>query len=193
MVRIKNGAFRAVMTALVLVASLPALAAPPTWIVDDGESRIGVTATQTGAPFEAAFETFTADIAFDPGDLGASRVSVLIDIASFNSSNSDRDTLAMGADWFDTSAFPQARFEASAFRHLGGDAYEADGTLGIRDVTREVTLPFTLDIDGDTARMHAELMVDRTNYDLGRGDFASAELVGYGVTIIIDLTARRAS
>ena len=191
MMSITRGGLGSLAAAVGLAAALPALAEPPSWAVADGESRIGIVGTQTGAPFEAAFEVFDADIVFDPDDLAASRVTVLVDITSFSSGNSDRDDTAMGSQWFDSTAFPQAQFEASTFRHLGDNRYEADGSLSIRDLTQDVTLPFALDIEADTARMHAELEVDRTAYGLGQGDFASDELVGYGVTIIVDLTAQR--
>jgi polyisoprenoid-binding protein YceI len=97
----------------------------------------------------------------------------------------------MGADWFNVEEYPQARFEADEFRRLDGNEYEAAGELTIKDVTREVTLPFTLDIQDGTADMSGRLTVDRTDYDLGTGDWASGETVGLEVTITVDLTATR--
>src|SRR5690606_41076987 len=45
-----------------------------------------------------------------------------------------------GAEWFDTSTYPTARFEATAFKALGGNRYEATGTLRIKTTTVPVVL-----------------------------------------------------
>ena len=36
---------------------------------------------------------------------------------------------------------------SSAVRHKGGNAYEMDGTLKLRGVEKDLTVPFTLDIN----------------------------------------------
>lgn len=175
------------LAALLLAA--PALAA--NWQVEHDDSRVGFIGTQLGEEFEGGFEDFQADITFSPDNLEESAVSVVIDVASFTTGSADRDETAMGADWFNVEEYPQARFEADEFRRLDGNEYEAAGELTIKDVTREVTLPFTLDIQDGTADMSGRLTVDRTDYDLGTGDWASGETVGLEVTITVDLTATR--
>lgn len=181
-----------VAAALVLAGGPPAPARAATWTVDHDASRIAVIGTQTGDTFEAEFQDFEADIAFDPDNLAASSVTVTIDVGSFESGNEDRDELAMDNQWFDVETWPLAEFRASTFRHLDGNRYEADGTLRIRDVSRDITLPFTLTIADGTATMHGQIEVNRSNFNLGQGDFASGELVGFDVTIVIDLRAQRA-
>lgn len=175
------------LAALLLAA--PAFAA--NWQVEHDDSRVGFIGTQLGEEFEGRFGDFQADITFFPNDLEASAVSVVIDVASFTSGSADRDQTAMGSNWFNVADYPQARFEADEFRRVDGNQYEAVGELTIKDVTREVTLPFTLDIQDGTADMSGRLTVDRTDYDLGTGDWASGETVGLEVTITIDLTATR--
>lgn len=179
--------------AVLFGTTVPAAGAEaPNWQVDHEASRIAVIGTQTGETFEADFESFQADIVFDPDNLEASEVTVTIDVASFESGNDDRDALAMDSQWFDVETWPEAEFRASSFRPVDGNRYEAEGTLRIRDVSRAVTLPFTLTFENGTASMHAEVALDRRHFNLGQGDFASGELVGHEVTIIIDLRAERA-
>jgi polyisoprenoid-binding protein YceI len=180
------------LAAAAILLSAAAPAAAGNWEVDHEESRVGFIGTQLGNEFEGHFEDFSADIVFHPDDLEASAVSVTIDVASFDTGSADRDSTAMGSAWFDVEEHPQARFEAETFRHLGGNDYEADGRLTIKGTTREVTLPFTLDIRGDTAEVSGRVAVDRTEFDLGTGDWATGETVGLEVTIAIDLTAVRA-
>ncbi|MFP3339688.1 YceI family protein, partial [Micrococcus sp. SIMBA_131] len=69
--------------------------------------------------------------------------------------------------------------------------YEARGTLTIRDQTVPTTLPFTLDLEGDTATMSGRTEVNRLDFNVGTGTQDEATLA-FGVNITIDLVARRA-
>ncbi|WP_420345370.1 YceI family protein [Pelagibius sp.] len=192
----------------VLPALAPALAAAcalwsaaavandvPLWTVGE-DSRVGFVATQSGAPVEGAFEAFTAEIAFDPDNLAASRVAVVIDIASVNSESKDRDDTIRSAALFDVAQWPEARFMAEGFTALGGDRFEAAGNLTMRDVTLPVVLPFTLTITEEAgvrrARASGELEVSRLDYGVGQGLWADTSVVGEAVVIRIDIAASRA-
>jgi polyisoprenoid-binding protein YceI len=167
------------------------------WIVEDG-SAIGFTATQQGSPVDGRFERFSATIAVAPDDLAASRVAVVIDTASIATGHKDRDALLRSASFFEVERWPEARFTSGAFAHTDGDRYHAQGVLTMRDVTRDVVLPFELTIGPDPAaadRLQAEasgaLTIKRLDYGLGRGDFASTRTVGDEVVIRIRIVASR--
>ncbi len=85
--------------------------------------------------------------------------------------------------------YPQARFETKSFRHLNGNRYEADGVLTIRDAAKPVVLPFTLEKAQSGTRARGELVIDRTDFGVGQGQWASPQLVAHEVTIRFDLLA----
>ena len=180
---------RILAAATVVLAAAPAAAG--NWQVDPDESRLGFIGQQLGIEFDGRFDRFEADIEFHPDDLAASAVSVTIDVASFDTGSGDRDSTAMGADWFAVDQYPQARFEADIFRHVEGDAFEASGRLTMKDVTRDVVLPFTLDFENGTAAMSGALTIDRVDYNVGIGQWANGDAVAREVTITIDLAATR--
>lgn len=176
-----------------LAALIPARAAWATdWTVDAENSALGIAVAQGSDSITGRFQRFTAEIRFDPADLANCRVVVTVDPASLDTGSRDRDELVPTEPWFDTPHFPQARFEATRFVALGADRYEAQGTLAIKGIARPVTLPFTLVIDDDTARVHGALTLDRTDFSLGEGDFADPSLIGHEVTVTVELTAHRA-
>ncbi|TAN56733.1 MAG: YceI family protein, partial [Magnetospirillum sp.] len=82
-----------------------------------------------------------------------------------------------------------ARFEATAFRSKGGNAFDAVGSLRIRGVTKPVVLPFTLDITGPTAHAKGRLDLLRTDYGVGQGPWKAADMVALEVAVTIDLVA----
>jgi polyisoprenoid-binding protein YceI len=164
----------------------------PAWTIEDG-SAIRFTAYQEGAPVDGGFGDFTAQIVFDPNDLAASRVAVGIDTASVATGHKDRDTALRSSSFFDVARWPSATFVSERLSHQGGDRYEAHGRLTIRDVTREVILPFQLSIQEDggerRADAHGELTISRLDYGVGQGEWASTGTVGEEVVIRLDIIA----
>jgi polyisoprenoid-binding protein YceI len=180
----------AVCLASLLLGS--AARAAETWTLEDG-GAIRFTAYQQGAPVEGSFRDFTAEVVFDPDDLAASRVAAKIDAASITTGHKDRDTALRSASFFDVKTWPSATFGSNRLVHRGGDRYEAQGQLTIRDVTRDVVLPFQLTIEEKGGRKIAnatgEVTISRLDYGVGQGEWASTKTVGDDVVIHIEIVA----
>ncbi len=179
-------------TATAPPAEAPAQAATADpWAVAYGDSQLGFVAQQGATRFQGHFADWTAEIRFDPDALDASRAVIDIAIGSIDAGDSVRTSTAKQTEWFNQSAFPNAEFRTTAFRHLGENRYEADAVLTIKGVSNRVTLPFTLDIRGDTATMVGDLTIDRTSWGVGSGQWANANTIKLEVTIQVRLTATR--
>lgn len=157
------------------------------WQVTDG--TLGLTVVQMGSEVSGKFADWSAEIAYaeTPGDSGFhGRVNVDIRISSLTlGSVTDQ---ALGAEYLAAETHPRARFEADLISE--GGQHIARGTLTIRDHSVPVDMPFTLTIEGDTARAAGGLEVDRRDFGIGPqqegGSLAAA------VRIEFDLTATRA-
>jgi polyisoprenoid-binding protein YceI len=172
--------------------------ADESWMIEEG-SAIRFTAKQQNAPVEGGFEDFSADITFDPGALDASSIAVTIAVESVTTGHKDRDATLRSAAFFDAETWPEARFSSSSIAALGDGRYEAAGELTIRDVTKPVTLPFTLEITPDpenAGRLHAtgggEVAISRLDYGVGQGEWASTATVADEVVIAIEIEASKA-
>lgn len=174
----------------------PAAAKPgataPAWTVDKANSRIRFRSAFSGTAFEGGFSRWDARINFDPKNLAASKAVVTIDLASVASGDKDRDETLPTGDWFDVAKFPRATYTTTSIKSLGGDRYEAAGTLNLKGVTRPVTLPFTLTLQGDTARMTGQAVLKRNEFGVGQGQFGGADTVPLEVTVPITVVAKRA-
>jgi polyisoprenoid-binding protein YceI len=177
------------LLAAVLLAPGHAVAAD--WRADPTKSSIRFSGVQVGAPFAGRFERFEATIAFDPAKPETGRATVLIDLTSARTGDVQRDEALPRKDWFDVKANAQARFEATRFVEKGSGNYEAVGTLTIRGMTRNVTLPFRLDLDGAQARAKGHLNLIRTDFGVGQGAWASGQWVALEVGVDVDLAASR--
>jgi polyisoprenoid-binding protein YceI len=168
----------------------PALAATK-WSATPDPKAIAWSGTegQSAAAFTGHCANFVADIAFDPGALAASAVKVTIDMASCTTGEPKKDQYLPMEGWFDVAGYPKAVFEAKSFRHSGGDKYVAEGTLTLKGMTKPVTLPFTLDIEGDKAHVVGETVLQRLDFGVGGGQLASSAVAAPEVKVVIDLHA----
>ncbi len=103
-----------------MLALAPAARAATAWVTDPARSRLAFVATQAGGEFDGQFRHFSADIAFDPGDLAGSRFHVTIDTASADTQDETRDKALVGDDFFASGRWPTATFDADAVRGTPG-------------------------------------------------------------------------
>lgn len=166
------------------------------WAVDMDKSRLGFIATQSGAEFSGRFHEFSAKVDFSPDDLESSVVDVEIDMLSVDTQSGDRDRDIATSDWFHSGAFPTARFFADDFVRTGDGRYEARARLTMRDVGRDVILPFELSIvdspekpDIKQATVKGRLDLLRTSWGIGQGQWADTGTVGGTVVVTVYLVA----
>jgi len=183
---------RAIAIAAVLVTQATAVHAID-WTMIPDSSTLRFQGTQTGQAFNGQFRRFDAQITLDPEDLSDASIVATIDIASFASGSPDRDSDALTGGWFNSRQFPQATFTSSAVTHVEGNSYLAVGTLAIKDVQREVQLPFTLDIAGDQAVADGTIELNRMEYGVtGGGENEDDSFVGHAVNVSFHIVATKA-
>lgn len=170
-----------------LVAASPAHAAQ--WKIDPAKSRLGFAGAQSGLSFSGAFKRWGGAIDFDPANPAAGHVLITIDMTSAVTGDAQKDTALPTTDWFDAKSFPQAEFEAKSFTAKGGNAFEAKGSLSIRGHSKDVVLPFTLDVSGAQAHAKGKLEILRTDWGVGQGEYATGQYVALPVTVDFDLSA----
>jgi len=170
-----------------LLAAGPATAS--IWTVDQAESSLSFVATQNGNSVEGRFQEWTAEIELDPENLDGAHIRAVINTGSVGTGQPQVDQTLVSGSWFDPSAHPQAIFESSRIAALGDGRYEAAGELSVKGKAVPLTLPFTLEIDGDTARAQAEVPVLRLVF--GIGSDIPASTVGDEVAVKLVITATR--
>ncbi len=158
---------RSLAFAAVLLAS-PAYAAPAVWKVDSAKSKISFSGTAPEGAFTGTFGKWTANIKFSPNELPASSAAVTITLDSARLPDPVGTASLKEDDWFKIKMFPNATYTTSSIKSLGGNKYEATGTLKIRDKTVPAKLPFTLTIAGKTATMNGSVLIDRFAFDVGK-------------------------
>ncbi|KAA3514841.1 hydrogenase [Agrobacterium vitis] len=166
-------------------------ATAPVWVIDMASSSIGFGGTHAGNAFNGRFEEWSGDIRFDPANLPGSKAVILVKTASARTGDATQEGSLKNGEWLNSTRFPEAKFETTEFRALGGDRYEAKGTLSIKNKPLPVVLPFTLKMEGNKAQVDGALELDRAALNLGMFSDPSAEWVSKTISVKIAVSATK--
>jgi polyisoprenoid-binding protein YceI len=133
----------AILSALALASSLPALAAD-TFVVDKAHSEVGFQVTHLGiSKVRGRFSDFAGLVQIDAAKPEASSVEFSIQAASVDTGHPgrDKDLRAVGSGFFEVDKYPSITFESTKVAVKGKDLYAVTGDFSMHGVTRSLTLP----------------------------------------------------
>ena len=156
------------------------------WSVDSAMSSVGFVAEQQGSKFNGRFQTFDAMIDFDPADPAAGKIVGTVVTDSVNTRDHDRDAALTDRDWFDSANYPEARFESESITRQEDGSFAAAGQLTLKGNTKPITLTFTFEESGGTAKFAGAMRIDRFNFDVGEG-WNDTSWVGQNVDVSVEL------
>ena len=171
--------------ALVTLASFAsaALAAPQSFDFKDPK---GVNNAQfkLDAPLEAISGNangISGTVTFDPENPAATQGKIVVAAESLHVPNPMQNTHMHSGQWMDVADHKEISFEAKELKNVKtvGVSTMADavGTLTIKGVTKDITVPVKLTYLKDklgartNGQMQGDLLVIRANFSIRRGDF----------------------
>ena len=114
-----------------------------TYAIDPTHSRIGFVARHAMVTkVRGSFNEFEGTGFFDADRPENSHVQLVIQAASIDTRNADRDAHLRSNDFFDMDQYPQITFRSSSVEQAGEGEYRVTGELTIKGVTRPVTVDF---------------------------------------------------
>jgi polyisoprenoid-binding protein YceI len=171
-----------------------------TYTIDPSHSRLGFVARHAMVTkVRGNFNEFEGSFKADGDDPSNSSAQVVIQAASIDTRNADRDGHLRSNDFFAMEEHPTLRFESTDITKVGDTQFQVTGDLTIRGVTKPVTLDleFTgsaVDPWGNT-RVGFEGSTEINRKDWGLNWNAALDaggvLVSEKVTIEVEISATR--
>ena len=147
------------------------------------QSEIAFTSKQMGVPVDGKFRKFDAQVAFDPKKPEAAKIGFTIDLASASLGAPESEAELAKPDWFNTKAFPQATFQSTAVKALGGGRFDVSGKLAIRSIGRDVVVPVTpVQVAGNTTAS-GSFSIKRLDFKIGDGEWKDTSMVADAVQV----------
>jgi polyisoprenoid-binding protein YceI len=151
--------------------------------VDYAKSEIVFISKQMNVPVQGRFKKFTAQIVFDEKNLAASKADIEVDLGSIDTGSAEADAEVGKKAWFNTSAFPAAKFSSSAVTSPGAGKFEARGKLSIKGIGKDVVAPFTVKRAGDVATFEGGFILKRLQFTIGDGPWSDTDTVADDVQV----------
>lgn len=114
-----------------------------TFTIDKSHSEVTFQVRHLITKVRGRFSDFSGTIAFDAANPAASTVNFAIQAASIDTNEPNRDGHLKGDDFFAAETYPTLSFTSVKITPKGGEDYDVEGDLTIRDVTRRIVLPVT--------------------------------------------------
>ena len=129
----------AVLSAAIMLIAVPAFAG--TWTIDPVHSVLNFKVRHIFSKTGGSFDTWEGTLQFDganPATLGA---EVIIQTASINTDNEDRDKHLRSPDFFNVEEFPTITFVSTRAEEQDGE-WVLVGDFTMLGVTKEIAIPF---------------------------------------------------
>jgi polyisoprenoid-binding protein YceI len=169
------------------------------WAFDPVHSGIYFDIKHVYASTRGQFGEFSGVIAIDPETHAVTAWDMEVMVKSIDTDNQQRDNHLRSEEFFDAGKYPRMTFASGKVTHLSGHQYQITGNLTIKDVTREVTVPFTflgarenpMDPKQEVAGYEAAFTLDRLAYHVGTGKFYEMGVVGKDVNVTLTFEVLR--
>ncbi len=179
-----------------LAAQLPSLTGGNGWTVDSSKSSVKFRALHNGSAFIGDFSAFAAAVNLDLSDPSGGEIYAVIDLASVDANDDDRNANLPSDAWFDIAAHPVATYRATDITGTLADGFVASGTLNIKGISRAVELEFkvTETNDANAITAYGEASFSRLDFKVGEGaDFVNEYWVKFPIDVLINITARKST
>ena len=163
------------------------------WLINPEKSTISFIGFYDGVPFNGDFRQFSGDIYFDPEKPEQGYFDVNIDTGSVTTYNDDWDTSLPDEDWFFVLRYPQAIYQSDSFTQVQ-NAYVAHGVLSLKGIVYPVPLRFTwepMTEQKDMVLLLGSAIVKRTDFNIGMGEWATDNTIGFDVEVKVELRLQR--
>ncbi|GAA5219824.1 YceI family protein [Membranihabitans marinus] len=169
------------------------------WTVDKAHTSVNFGINHFFNEVKGKFTEFDGSFHFDPDQLNQSGFSFIIQVKSVDTDNEKRDNHLQSADFFNAEQFPEIKFVSTKVEMISENKYQAMGNLTIKDVTKNIVIPFSVTGQMEHPMMEGNLILglridttlDRTDYGVGVGDWAATMVVGDEVRINIPMELNR--
>src|SRR4030095_6132791 len=143
----------------------------------DENSSVKFTIKNFGFNVTGSFKGLKGSIHFDPNDLNKSHFDVTIDASTIDTGIDMRDDHLKSEDYFDAKTYPVIHFVSTRVTNsTKAGTFFLFGNLTIKQTTKEISFPFTVQPRPDGSLFSGEFKMKRRDFAVGGSGPISNEL-----------------
>ena len=166
------------LSSLLAVASLPALAATQKYDIDPKHTQVSFTYNHFGFSNPSGrFEQIKGELDLDSADLSKSSVSVTLPLAGLHTGVEKLDEDLKTENYFDAAKYPEITFKSTKVEKIGAEIFKVSGDLSVHGVTKPVTLNAKVNKIGDNPMTKSQSAGFDADVTVKRSDFGITKYV----------------
>lgn len=170
---------------IAMLSSVAAIAQPKR-SPSDTESKVHFVIKNFGINTGGDLQGVKGDIVFDKDKLASSYMDVQVDVSTIDTDNKRRDAHLVSEDYFDAVKYPNIHIAGKPTAGDIANEYVLKAKLTIKNVTRQVNIPFTATPVGTGFLFKAVFEINRKDFNLG----ASSAMLSDNVKVMLNIVAR---
>lgn len=151
--------YPALFALLILSSAFTEVSNATSWSVKEDAYSVKFTSSK----MEGSFKGLQCELLFDESNLSASKISASIDAHSINTGNGMRNKHAQQG--LDSKTFQTIKFVSNSISKTS-DGYEAIGLLTIKDVTKQISIPFTFTRNAEGGTFAGTFSIKPSEYNV---------------------------
>ena len=142
----------------------------------DSGSAVKFKIKNLGVTITGSFHGLTGNINFDAANPGSSTIEATIDVSTINTGIDMRDEHLRKEEYFDAKNYPRIKFVSTKISSSNKPgSFKVVGNLTIKNVTKEISFPFTATAAGAGYLFSGEFRINRRDYKVGGNSFTMSD------------------
>lgn len=161
--------------------------AAETFKINPQKSSLGFSIKHLGINnVQGSFKDLSGIIDYNEKDPSKSSVNVIIKAASIDTKNGKRDEHLRNAEFFDVKKYPEITFKSKQVIKTAA-GYLCKGDLSMHGVSKEVSIPFDLSVQGKQLISKGQTVINRKNFAINYDN--SGLLIGNDIKVSLSVKA----
>jgi polyisoprenoid-binding protein YceI len=162
-----KGKTQATVASATAAVAAPAAGAVNYAFSNDG-SKVEFVGAKVSAKHDGSFSAFRGNIGLVEGEPTKSSVTAEIDIASLTVEPAKLSAHLKSPDFLDAAKFPHAKFTSTTVKAggEGGATHTVTGNLELHGVTKSITFPAKIKVEGEQVSVDAEFALNRKDFSI---------------------------
>lgn len=160
--------------------------------IDAAASKLAWTGSKVTKVHPGGFKKFSGNVQLVDSDPEKSKVTIDIDVDSIYTDSEKLIGHLKTPDFFDVKTYPTAKFESTSITKGGaeGATHTVKGNLTMHGVTKEITFPATIKVEGGAVTASAKFSINRQDWGIAYKG-AADDLVRDDVLIEWSIVAKK--
>lgn len=176
------------LLALTLCAVLAAgNACAESWQSVPADSTLRFITRFDGSETPGEFHRFMVRLTLGASGGSKASLDVVIDVTSADMFSGELNEGLVEPAWFHVDRYPRARYSSDEIEQRKQGKYTASGLLELKGVQRPVEVPFQWRREENRGRLQGSLVLHRSHFEIGSGEWAEDDAIGDEVRVEFDV------